>query len=67
MEQGLEACPRCRGTVFRERDQYGPYLECLMCGTMEDLENRALRFEEAMQRDRDMGLFDREREPVISG
>ncbi len=67
MQPGLGACPQCRGSVFRERDQYGPYLECLMCGLMEDLENRAQRFEEALRRDRELGLFDREREPVISG
>ncbi|KKM66603.1 hypothetical protein LCGC14_1479530 [marine sediment metagenome] len=65
--EGLGACPRCRGSVFRDRDHYGPYLECLMCGYLENLDDRALRFEEAMRSDHERGLFDRERPVVISG
>ncbi len=25
-------CPRCRGRLAFERDQYGAYLSCLACG-----------------------------------
>jgi len=25
-------CPRCRGSMFHERDQYGSYSTCLSCG-----------------------------------
>lgn len=30
--QQVEACPRCGGHFFWERDQYGEYLNCLQCG-----------------------------------
>lgn len=31
-------CPRCKGDVRLDRDEYGWYEECLMCGYMHDLE-----------------------------
>ncbi len=33
------ACPKCRtGAVQPDDDQYGPYLRCLNCGFMKDIE-----------------------------
>lgn len=34
----LKSCPRCRGDLYRDRDQYGWFLLCLHCGYMRDLE-----------------------------
>ena len=27
-------CPKCRGTPVLIQDQYGPYLDCMNCGTV---------------------------------
>ena len=32
-----EGCPRCKGDVRVDRDEYGWYVECIMCGYMRDL------------------------------
>ena len=34
-----KSCPRCKGDVRVDRDQYGWYEQCLMCGYMRDLES----------------------------
>lgn len=31
------SCPRCKGDVWLDRDEYGWYEECLMCGYTHDL------------------------------
>lgn len=28
----LKGCPRCRGDMFRDRDYFGAYWQCLQCG-----------------------------------
>ena len=28
----FKACPRCRGDMYLNDDQYGRYMECLQCG-----------------------------------
>lgn len=33
----FKACPRCRGDMHQDRDMYGEYRECLMCGFMVDI------------------------------
>ena len=38
---GLARCPRCRGRVRRERDRYGSYLTCLLCGYTHELTSAA--------------------------
>ena len=35
----FKACPRCRGDMYENRDIYGDYKECLMCGLMVDIDN----------------------------
>ena len=35
----LKACPRCRGDMHDNRDEYGIYAECLQCGCMRDEED----------------------------
>lgn len=32
----LKGCPRCKGTLHTYKDQWGWYVECLMCGHHED-------------------------------
>ena len=34
----LKACPRCKGDIFVDRDNYGPFLHCMQCGYIKDLE-----------------------------
>ena len=36
-------CPRCRGYLHANRDQYGAYRECLQCGYMVDVQKREER------------------------
>ena len=31
-EPAPECCPRCRGTLSPEKDRWGQYLLCLLCG-----------------------------------
>jgi hypothetical protein len=33
----LKVCPKCGGTVSMERDSYGHYIHCLICGWERDL------------------------------
>jgi|ETN01SMinimDraft_4_1059930.scaffolds.fasta_scaffold734737_1 DNA-directed RNA polymerase subunit M/transcription elongation factor TFIIS len=33
-------CPRCRGYMYTNQDQYGRYRECLHCGHMVDIERQ---------------------------
>jgi hypothetical protein len=31
-------CPKCGGKVFFDRDHYGWYAQCLLCGLLRNLE-----------------------------
>ena len=33
----LKSCPRCKGDIRLDRDQYGWYEECFQCGYVRDL------------------------------
>ena len=35
----LKGCPRCKGDVVTELDQWGWYEECIQCGYLHDLQN----------------------------
>lgn len=35
----LKGCPRCKGDVVVELDQWGRYEKCIQCGYMLDLQN----------------------------
>lgn len=34
-------CPRCKGDVRLDRDEYGWYEECIMCGYVHDMASAA--------------------------
>jgi len=34
----LETCPKCKGHLMLEEDNYGLYQQCLQCGYLHDLE-----------------------------
>ena len=36
--QRLDRCPRCKGRLMREKDQYGLYEQCMECGYIYDLQ-----------------------------
>ena len=36
----LKGCPRCGGDVSLTRDIHGPYVTCLQCGLLEDIEDK---------------------------
>ena len=36
--QKLESCPKCRGHLILEKDNYGLYQQCLQCGYLHDLQ-----------------------------
>jgi len=59
-------CPRCRGTLFRERDWRSSYVTCLCCGFVrEDDAARDARNYEALEV-RWRGKI-RRRNPMIGG
>ena len=33
----LKGCPKCGGAISLEKDRYGPYVYCLICGWQRDL------------------------------
>ena len=37
----FKSCPRCKGNVIIDRDQYGWYEQCIQCGYISDLKNMA--------------------------
>ena len=37
----FKSCPRCKGDVIIDRDQYGWYEQCIQCGYISDLKNMA--------------------------
>jgi DNA-directed RNA polymerase subunit M/transcription elongation factor TFIIS len=34
----LESCPKCKGRLLLEKDNYGLYQQCLQCGYLHDLQ-----------------------------
>ena len=34
----LKSCPKCRGDMYLEQDNYGRYRQCLQCGFIHDLD-----------------------------
>jgi len=34
----LKGCPRCKGDVYLRKDIEGPYLSCMQCGYMKDVD-----------------------------
>lgn len=38
MSYKLKSCPRCNGDLMIDKDEYGWYETCLMCGYLHDLE-----------------------------
>ena len=34
----LESCPKCKGHLMLEKDNYGLYQQCLQCGYLHDLQ-----------------------------
>ena len=46
----LKSCPRCKGDVVVELDQFGWYEECIQCGYLHDLQNVVEVKQQAAQR-----------------
>jgi hypothetical protein len=40
----LKACPRCKGDLFLDEDNYGKFQSCLQCGYMRDLSHASRKF-----------------------
>ena len=34
----LDSCPKCKGHLLLEKDNYGLYQQCLQCGYLHDLQ-----------------------------
>ena len=30
----VQTCPRCKGRIYIDRDEYGWFIECITCGYM---------------------------------
>lgn len=39
----FKACPRCRGDVQTDLDEYGPFRKCMQCGHYEDAAREKVR------------------------
>jgi len=37
----VQTCPRCKGRIYIDRDEYGWFIECITCGYMHYL-NKAV-------------------------
>lgn len=33
----FKGCPRCTGDLYRDKDQYGPFVTCAQCGFNKDV------------------------------
>ncbi len=33
----LKCCPRCKGDLFEQRDQFGSFFTCIQCGLSRDV------------------------------
>ncbi len=36
----FKACDKCKGDLFLDGDSYGPFLKCLQCGRLIEVEAR---------------------------
>ena len=43
------SCPKCQGKIFIDRDLYGWFVQCLMCGFFHDLEELAISQDKGLQ------------------
>lgn len=50
----LKGCPRCKGDVVVELDQWGWYEECIQCGYLHDLPNVVKVKQQAAQQGHNM-------------
>ncbi len=37
----LRSCPKCKGDMHADSDIYGTYRQCLQCGYLEDITEKA--------------------------
>jgi hypothetical protein len=44
-----QSCPKCKGKIYVDRDLYGWFVECLMCGFSHDLEELGISQEKSIQ------------------
>ncbi len=41
----FKACERCEGDLIRVRDMYGDYVQCLQCGSVQNVQSVRAHFE----------------------
>jgi hypothetical protein len=44
-----QSCPKCKGKIYIDRDLYGWFVECLMCGFSHDLEELGISQDKSIQ------------------
>ena len=37
----FKSCPKCNGDMYLDRDAYGSFRQCLQCGNLQDLVEKA--------------------------
>ena len=42
LKRYYKTCPKCKGTIYLEKDTYGIYEDCAMCGYTHDLNTEEL-------------------------
>lgn len=36
----FKACPKCKGDIYIDQDQYGSFLMCFQCGGLKDIQEK---------------------------
>jgi DNA-directed RNA polymerase subunit M/transcription elongation factor TFIIS len=57
--QKLESCPKCKGHLILEKDNYGLYQQCLQCGYIHDLQTFPMIKDEEIEKEKELTGSDR--------
>jgi DNA-directed RNA polymerase subunit M/transcription elongation factor TFIIS len=57
--QKLENCPKCKGHLIIEKDNYGLYQQCLQCGYIHDLQIFPMIKDEEIKKEKESPVSDR--------
>ena len=50
----LERCPKCKGHLILEKDNYGVYQQCLQCGYLHDIKTFSVIGEQEIEKDEEV-------------
>jgi DNA-directed RNA polymerase subunit M/transcription elongation factor TFIIS len=50
----LDSCPKCKGQLLLEKDNYGLYQQCLQCGYLHDLQTFSVLDSEEIEDEKEL-------------